>query len=103
MPDSGSGQSLELNSDAPIIINSEMGIQGDGVKDSIVTLAPNDTCNDNFTMGAPPQASAPGTIKTTMMLQLTDTAVHCAIKASPSAEPETSHFWYFHYHITSCG
>jgi len=72
MPDSGSGQSLELNSDAPIIINSEMGIQGDGVKDSIVTLAPNDTCNDDFAMGAPPRAGAPGAIETTMMLRPTD-------------------------------
>jgi hypothetical protein len=62
------GQSLELNSDAHIIINSEADVQGDGVEDGIVALAP----NDDFAMGAPP--GAPGAIETTMTLRPTDTA-----------------------------
>ena len=65
----GTGQSLELNSDAHIIINSEADVQGDGVEDGIVALAP----NDDFAMGAPP--GAPGAIETTMTLRPTDTAV----------------------------
>ena len=64
----GGGQSLELNSDAHIIINSEADVQGDGVEDGIVALAP----NDDFAMGAPP--GAPGAIETTMTLRPTDTA-----------------------------
>ncbi|KAI9436117.1 hypothetical protein BJY52DRAFT_658748 [Lactarius psammicola] len=68
-PDTGAGPSLELNSDAHIIINSEADVQGDGVEDGIVALAP----NDDFAMGAPP--GAPGAIETTMTLRPTDTAV----------------------------
>ena len=68
-PDTGTGQSLELNSDAHIIINSEADVQGDGVEDGIVALAP----NDDFAMGAPP--GAPGAIETTLTLRPTDTAV----------------------------
>ena len=67
--DAGTGQSLELNSDAHIIINSEADVQGDGVEDGIVALAP----NDDFAMGAPP--GAPGAIETTMTLRPPDTAV----------------------------
>src|SRR6267142_2013211 len=67
--ETGAGQSLELNSDAHIIINSEADVQGDGVDDGIVALEP----NDDFAMGAPP--GAPGAIETTMTLRPTDTAV----------------------------
>jgi hypothetical protein len=67
--DGGAGQSLELNSDVHIIINSEADVQGDGVEDGIVALEP----NDDFAMGAPP--GAPGAIETTMTLRPTDTAV----------------------------
>ncbi|KAI0293510.1 hypothetical protein B0F90DRAFT_1822026 [Multifurca ochricompacta] len=67
--DAGPGQSLELNSDAHIIINSEADVQGDGVEDGIVALEP----NDDFAMGAPP--GAPGAIETTMTLRPADTAV----------------------------
>ena len=72
-PDAGTGQSLELNSDAHIIINSEADVQGDGVEDGIVALAP----NDDFAMGAPP--GAPGAIETTMTLRPTDPAVRRAL------------------------
>ncbi|KAI0247708.1 hypothetical protein BJV78DRAFT_1243454 [Lactifluus subvellereus] len=68
-PDAGAGQSLGLNSDAHIIINSDVDVQGDGVEDGIVALEP----NDDFAMGAPP--GAPGAIETTMTLRPTDTAV----------------------------
>ena len=71
--ETGNGQSLELNSDAHIIINSEADVQGDGVEDGIVALAP----NDDFAMGAPP--GAPGAIETTMTLRPTDTAVRRAL------------------------
>ncbi|KAH9972393.1 hypothetical protein BJV74DRAFT_889215 [Russula compacta] len=67
--ETGAGQSLELNSDAHIIINSEADVQGDGVDDGIVALEP----NDDFAMGAPP--GAPGAIETTMTLRPTDTTV----------------------------
>ena len=67
--ETGAGQSLELNSDAHIIINSEADVQGDGVEDGIVSLEP----NDDFAMGAPP--GAPGAIETTMTLRPTDTTV----------------------------
>jgi hypothetical protein len=67
--ETGAGQSLELNSDAHIIINSEADVQGDGVEDGIVALEP----NDDFAMGAPP--GAPGAIETTMTLRPTDTTV----------------------------
>src|SRR5216683_2662795 len=67
--DTGAGPSLELNSDAHIIINSEADVQGDGVEDGIVALEP----NDDFAMGAPP--GAPGAIETTMTLRPTDTTV----------------------------
>lgn len=65
----GAGQSLELNSDAHIIINSEADVQGDGVDDGIVALEQ----NDDFAMGAPP--GAPGAIETTMTLRPTDNTV----------------------------
>jgi len=51
-PDAGASQSLELNLDVPIIINSKADVQGNGVMDSIVALVPND---DSGT-GAPPSA-----------------------------------------------
>ncbi|KAI0259124.1 hypothetical protein BC834DRAFT_661159 [Gloeopeniophorella convolvens] len=68
-PGTGAGPSLELNSDAHIIINSEADVQGDGVGDGIVALEQ----NDDFAMGAPP--GAPGAIETAMTLRPTDTAV----------------------------
>jgi hypothetical protein len=72
-PNAGTSQSLELNSDAHIIIinnnNSQADVQGDSDEDSIVALAP----NNNFAMGAPP--SALGAIKTAMTLWPMDTAV----------------------------
>ena len=75
-PDGGAGQSLELNSDAHIIINSDVDVQGDGVEDGIVALEP----NDDFAMGAPP--GAPGAIETTMTLRPTDTAVRRVLGAT---------------------
>jgi hypothetical protein len=75
-PDAGAGQSLELNSDAHIIINSDVDVQGDGVEDGIVALEP----NDDFAMGAPP--GAPGAIETTMTLRPTDTAVRRVLGAT---------------------
>ena len=36
--DTGAGQSLQLNSDADIIISSDADVQGDGVEDGIVAL-----------------------------------------------------------------
>lgn len=74
--DTGAGQSLELNSDAHIIINSDADVQGDGVEDGIVALEP----NDDFAMGAPP--GAPGAIETTMTLRPTDTAVRRVLGAT---------------------
>ena len=74
-PDAGAGQSLELNSDAHIIINSDVDVQGDGVEDDIIALEQ----NDDFAMGVPP--GAPGAIKTTMMLRPTDTAVRHVLGA----------------------
>jgi hypothetical protein len=47
-PDAGAGQTLELNLDAHIIINSDADVQGDGIKDGIVALEQ----NDDFAMGA---------------------------------------------------
>ncbi|THH11760.1 hypothetical protein EW146_g7931, partial [Bondarzewia mesenterica] len=54
------GASLELNTDAHIIINhdQDVGGEGVGVEDGIVSLEP----NDDFAMGAPP--GAPGAIET---------------------------------------
>ncbi|KAH9953581.1 hypothetical protein BC827DRAFT_129002 [Russula dissimulans] len=46
------GQSLELDSDAHILINSDADVQGDGVEDGIVALEP----NDDFAVSAPPGA-----------------------------------------------
>jgi len=74
--DTGAGQSLELNSDAHIIINSDADVQGDGVEDGIVALEP----NDDFAMGAPP--GAPGAIETTMTLRPTDTTVRRVLGAT---------------------
>ena len=74
--DTGAGQSLELNSDAHIIINSDVDVQGDGVEDGIVALEP----NDDFAMGAPP--GAPGAIETTMTLRPTDTTVRRVLGAT---------------------
>ncbi len=57
---------MGLNSDAPIIINSKVDIQGDGVEDGIVrfvALAP----NDDFA------------IETTMTLRPMDSAVRCVL------------------------
>jgi hypothetical protein len=53
------------------IINSKADVQGGGVEDGIVGLAPNGT----FTMGAPPGVL--GAIETMMMLQPQDTAMRC--------------------------
>jgi len=74
--DTGAGPSLELNSDAHIIINSEADVQGDGVEDGFVALEP----NDDFAMGAPP--GAPGAIETTMTLRPTDTTVRRVLGAT---------------------
>ncbi|KAI9507871.1 hypothetical protein F5148DRAFT_1201335 [Russula earlei] len=74
--DAGAGPSLELNSDAHIIINSEADVQGDGVEDGIVALEP----NDDFAMGAPP--GAPGAIETTMTLRPADNNVRRVLGAT---------------------
>ncbi|KAH9926526.1 hypothetical protein B0H21DRAFT_764038 [Amylocystis lapponica] len=73
------GASLDINSDAHIIINDQgVVVDGVGVEDGIVSLEP----NDDFAMGAPP--GAPGAIDGTHA-RITDTHGATAGERTPRA------------------
>ncbi|TFK52053.1 hypothetical protein OE88DRAFT_1735055 [Heliocybe sulcata] len=83
-PASPAGPSTEMNVEPHIIINpEELGANGVGVEDGIVSLEP----NDDFAMGAPP--GAPGAIDDTPTVRRAEDMIGPADNETPRAGPTT--------------
>ncbi|TFK47886.1 hypothetical protein OE88DRAFT_1665581 [Heliocybe sulcata] len=83
-PANPAGPSTEMNAEPHIIINpEELGANGVGVEDGIVSLEP----NDDFAMGAPP--GAPGAIDDTPTVRRAEDMIGPADNETPRAGPTT--------------